>query len=119
MSKRSVLSSILSARCPRCREGKLFTHEVLNGRKMSSMHKQCSNCGLTYEKEPGAFFGAMYVSYAISTGIFLVTSAVLYFFFDDPELKVYLITIPIVSLLLFPFNYRYSRVLFLYIIWKI
>ncbi len=82
------------------------------------MHKNCSNCNLRYEKQPGNFYGAMYVSYAFSTGLFLVTSFVLYHFFNDPPISVYLVTILAVSLILFPINFRYSRVIFLYIIWK-
>ncbi|MGB0165516.1 MAG: DUF983 domain-containing protein [Luteibaculum sp.] len=30
------------------------------------MEKQCEKCGLQYAKEPGFFFGAAYVSYAIT-----------------------------------------------------
>lgn len=82
------------------------------------MHTNCPKCNLRYEKEPGNFYGAMYVSYAFSTGIFLVVAFILYFFFNDPSINVYLITILVVAALLFPWNYRYSRVIFLYIIWK-
>lgn len=114
----SVLTSILKARCPRCREGEVFTHPVMNLAHMSSMHSNCPKCNLRYEKEPGNFYGAMYVSYGFSTGIFLVTAFILYYFFNDPSLNVYLISILLAALLLFPFNFRYSRIVFLYLIWK-
>ncbi|WP_089355979.1 DUF983 domain-containing protein [Ekhidna lutea] len=114
----SVLTSVLRARCPRCKQGDIFTHSSLNLKKMASMHANCPSCNLKYEKEPGNFYGAMYVSYGISTGIFLVTAFVLYYFFNDPALNVYLISILLVALILFPFNFRYSRVIFLYLIWK-
>ena len=118
MKEKSVLSSVLEGRCPRCRKGKLFTHPPYHLKKMFSMHKNCPECNLRFEKEPGNFYGAMYVSYAFSTGIFLATAFVLYYFFDDPSINVYLITILIIAGLLFPLNFRYSRILFLYIIWK-
>ena len=118
MSQKSVLASILKAKCPRCKEGDLFTHGMLNLRKVSSMHTNCPNCDLRYEKEPGNFYGAMIVSYAFSTGIFLVSAFILYTFFNDPPIEVYLITILIAALALFPINYRYSKVVFLYLIWK-
>ncbi|MFK7953030.1 MAG: DUF983 domain-containing protein [Ekhidna sp.] len=118
MTKRSALSGILNAKCPQCREGEVFTDKMLNLKRMSSMHKNCANCNLRYEKEPGNFYGSMYVSYGFSTGLFLVTAFILYVFFDDPALSVYLATIVVVSLLLFPINFRYSRMIFLYIIWK-
>ncbi|WP_462290060.1 DUF983 domain-containing protein [Ekhidna sp.] len=82
------------------------------------MHANCPNCNLRYEKEPGNFYGAMYVSYGFSTAIFLITAFILYYVFDDPELNVYLISILVVAAVLFPFNFRYSRVIFLYLIWK-
>lgn len=82
------------------------------------MHKNCPNCNLRYEKEPGNFYGAMYVSYAFSTGLFLVTYFILYVFFDDPSINVYLITMLTAALLFFPINFRYSRIIFLYLIWK-
>jgi uncharacterized protein (DUF983 family) len=118
MSKKSVLASIFNAKCPRCKEGDLFTHHIFNLKHVSSMHSNCPNCNLRYEKQPGNFYGAMYVSYAFSTGLFLVTAFILYYFFNDPSIEVYLLTILGVAVVLFPVNFRYSRVLFLYIIWK-
>ena len=118
MKERSVLSSVLGARCPRCREGEVFTHSMFNLRKIFSTHTNCPHCGLRYEKEPGNFYGAMYVSYAFSVGIFLVTGFILYYFFNDPPIEVYLAVILSVAALLFPINFRYSRIIFLYIIWK-
>ena len=35
------------------------------------MHKQCSSCNLNFEPEPGYYFGAMFISYAISASILL------------------------------------------------
>ena len=118
LSSMSVLASIIKAKCPRCKEGEVFTHPVMNLSHMSSMHTNCPKCNLRYEKEPGNFYGAMYVSYGFSTGIFLVTAFILYYFFNDPSLNVYLISILLAALLLFPFNFRYSRIIFLYLIWK-
>lgn len=116
--ERSVLSSVLRARCPRCREGEVFTHSTFNLKRIFSMHKNCPHCKLRFEKEPGNFYGAMYVSYGFSTGIFIVMALVLYYFFDDPSIQVYLIAILLVAVLLFPLNIRYSRIVFLYLIWK-
>jgi hypothetical protein len=39
---------------------------------MFEVHKTCSHCHLKYEKEPSFFYGAMYVSYAISSGWFMI-----------------------------------------------
>ena len=79
------------------------------------MHKYCPHCGLRYEVEPGFFFGAMYISYSISVAVLLTTAFVLFFVFDDPELIVYIITVPTIVLLILPLTFRFSRVIFLHI----
>lgn len=83
------------------------------------MHKSCPYCGLDYEPEPGFYWGAMYISYAFSVGVVLITGFVLYFFFNDPELWVYLVSIPLALLAFMPFMFRYSRVLLLYFLARV
>lgn len=33
------------------------------------MHDRCPNCGLLFNREPGYFLGAMYVSYALALAV--------------------------------------------------
>lgn len=115
MSERKALQAALEGRCPRCREGKMFTHSVYNIKHMGKMNDGCPVCGLKYELEPGFFYGAMYVSYAFSVAILLTTTFALYFFFSDPPLTVYIVTITLISLISYPLNFRYSRILFLHL----
>lgn len=56
------MQSMWKYKCPRCREGDLFT-KPFNLKKPIEMHERCSCCGLKYEAEPGYFFGAMFISY--------------------------------------------------------
>jgi uncharacterized protein (DUF983 family) len=63
----SYLSSTLSCRCPRCREGKLFTnHLSINLKKNMEMNKECPVCGQPTEIEVGFYYGTSYVSYVLS-----------------------------------------------------
>ncbi|GAA0894450.1 hypothetical protein GCM10009122_41310 [Fulvivirga kasyanovii] len=78
------------------------------------MNPQCSECGLHYEREPGFFFGAMYISYAFSVAIFVAVGVALSFL-GDFSLEIYLLAIIGVIALLLPFLFRYSRILFLYL----
>jgi uncharacterized protein (DUF983 family) len=48
--------------CPRCRQGRLFRRSVFIG--FPAMHESCPVCALKFEREPGYFLGAMYISYA-------------------------------------------------------
>lgn len=113
-ANRGLISAMLQAKCPRCREGDMFQCSLFNITRFSKMHQTCPDCHQKFEVEPGFFIGAMYVSYAMSVGLFLITGLVLYHLFDDPELWVYLTVITILVIVLLPFLYRYSRVLYLY-----
>jgi uncharacterized protein (DUF983 family) len=53
------LWAIVTFSCPRCLQGKLFTGLV-------TMPDNCPVCGLRFEREPGYFSGAMYVSYTLA-----------------------------------------------------
>ena len=61
------LSAVLTNRCPRCREGKIY--EVSNPYKLKTclkMQEHCPLCGQPTEIEVGFYYGTGYVSYAIS-----------------------------------------------------
>jgi uncharacterized protein (DUF983 family) len=60
------IAAIITQRCPRCLQGQVFA-------TLFRMHAQCPLCGLAFEREPGYFTGAMYLSYSVAI---LVTSPV-------------------------------------------
>lgn len=115
MKEKTAIQAILEGRCPNCRDGKIFKHPISKLNRFGLMHKNCPSCGLEFEREPGFFYGAMYVSYALSVAIFLGTVFVLYFLVGDPDLAVYIITVSVVALILYPFTFRYSRILYIYL----
>ncbi|WP_255517967.1 DUF983 domain-containing protein [Fulvivirga sp. M361] len=82
--------------------------------KFHKMNPDCPNCGLHFEREPGFFFGAMYISYAFSVAIFVTVGVALTVLGDYP-LYVYLIGIIGSVILLLPVSFRYSRILFLHL----
>lgn len=51
-------------RCPRCCDGPIYAR--------GEMNQRCPVCHLLFEREPGYFLGAMYVSYGMTTAILLV-----------------------------------------------
>jgi len=55
----------------------------------------------------------MFISYAINVAIFFACWLVLYLFFKPSDL-VYVTSIAMAALVLTPFNYRTSRILWLY-----
>lgn len=68
---------------------------------------------MTFEPEPGFYFGAMFVSYALSVVLFAVIGITLYVL-GNPADWVYLSAIILGAVLFTPFSFRYSRILFLY-----
>ncbi len=113
MPEISTPEAILKAKCPRCHRGNIFKHPALHA-SFSKTYRYCPHCGFVYEREPGFFLGAMYISYVFSVSILLGTSFVLYFGFGDPPNWVYLVSILGITLLFIPLSFRYSRVLYLY-----
>jgi uncharacterized protein (DUF983 family) len=108
--------SILKAKCPQCQSGKMFSHSAFNLKKFTLMHQTCPVCNLTFEIEPGFFWGAMYVSYALTVGLMLALGGLI-LLISDGNAGFYTYIIPIVSALILssPITYRYSRVLMIYL----
>jgi uncharacterized protein (DUF983 family) len=114
MEKRTRLVAILQGRCPRCREGKIFTWPVRKISKFNVMNNECPCCGVRLEPEPGFYQGAMYVGYAITIACIGVISAILYRLNVKSEWT-YIFSIITFMVLIAPLNYRYSRILYLHL----
>ena len=113
--KPSELTAILKGKCPRCREGKMFTSGNLYSRKFADMHPQCPCCGQTFEPEPGFYYGAMYVSFGFSTAIFLAVMVALNLLVEEITMAMVLISVLVVVVGLLPITYRLSRAIWIHI----
>src|SRR5687768_3808995 len=70
------ISSLLSCKCPRCRQGKMFVSD--NPWKLKTtmkMNQACPVCAQPFNLEPGFYYGSSYVSYALSIAISVATLA--------------------------------------------
>jgi hypothetical protein len=76
------------------------------------MYKQCEHCHLIYEREPGFFFGAMFVSYILLVGWFIIWYLVetLYLHWD---LLFFALAMGISGIFLSPITFRWSRMIWL------
>ncbi len=110
-----MLDAILAGKCPRCRKGDMFPYRPYDLKRFSRMNRQCPSCGLVFETEPGFFYGAMYVSYAFSVFILFLMGLVVYLLFEDPPVWVYGIFASLPILILHPFIYRYSRIVYIHL----
>lgn len=74
----------------------------------------CPHCGFRFQIEPGYFYAAMYVSYAMSVVEILTFVYITYQITKSESIGVYIGVVLVTILLLAPFNYRYSRLLLLH-----
>ncbi len=110
----SIGTAILNAKCPQCRKGNMFKHKWWQLSKFVKFYQLCTVCNLRFDREPGFFHGAMYISYAMIVAMVTNVWLILYFVFDDPEFEVYISVIIILNIVLLPIFFRYSRVLYIY-----
>ena len=110
----SEFNAAMQAKCPRCRRGDMFRTSMY-GFKLQKMNENCPHCNLKFEREPGYFYVAMFISYGMNVLEMLIAAIVTYSItqnLTDPLL--YIMVIFPVIFLLSPFNYRFSRVILLY-----
>jgi uncharacterized protein (DUF983 family) len=75
-TKLATVRDILHQRCPRCRAGSMFRYSIFRG--FPKMHDRCPVCDLKFDREPGYFLGAMYVSYGLGLVIVALIAALLW-----------------------------------------
>lgn len=107
--------ALLQGKCPKCYTGAIFKYPVMKHFwKFNQMNTLCPHCGVRLEPEPGFYQGAMYVGYGITMMCIILVSIVLYAA-GHPSEWIYIGVVIGVMILLIPFNYRYSRIVYLYL----
>lgn len=106
----SLWKSLLAMRCPKCRQGELF--QPINWKRPSSffeMKKNCEICNQAFEPEPGFYFGAMFISYALNTALFIAIWVAYSTLVEEFSILELIIWIGISALFLLPVFFRLSR----------
>ncbi|HUH19608.1 DUF983 domain-containing protein [Albibacterium sp.] len=100
--------ALVHAKCARCRKGRMFEPGVFK----QKMFIRCEYCDLFYERHPGYFYVAMYVSYALNVAEVIALAIATFVLSGGSEnVWLYLAVILTFTILLAPFNFCYSRVL--------
>lgn len=113
MPRKGKIRALIEARCPQCRIGKMFVGGTYGFRKQRT-NDICPYCGLEFEIEPGYFYAAMYVSYAMAVLEVLAIGFATYLISESESPWVYSVVLFFSILFLAPFNYRYSRLILLF-----
>lgn len=77
------------------------------------MNPTCPECGVAFEREPGYFFGAMYLSYGLGVAAVAPVCVVLYYLTQMTVEWIGIIA-GLELLVLSPWLFRYSRVLWIH-----
>ncbi|TBX69603.1 DUF983 domain-containing protein [Flavobacterium silvisoli] len=109
LKKGSKLNSILTGSCPRCQEESMYVDpNPYHLKNIYTMHEECSHCKLRYQIEPSFFYGAMYVSYALTVAIG-VTAFIISHVFIGLELLHSFVAIILALFILMPVTARLAR----------
>lgn len=103
--------AILHGLCPRCRQGRIFSRSLFAG--LPKMNDLCPACGLKFEREPGYFLGAMYISYAMGVAV-MALLIVIFWLTTNWRLEKLIIAGAIALLPFAPFITVFARVLWLH-----
>ena len=107
-NKGTKMYSMLHEKCPKCHTGNMFVNSPFSLR-FGDMHKTCPHCGFDLIQEPSFYFGAMYVSYGVQVAVFVAVYFALRFTVD-PSTWTYVAGMIVGSIVILPFNFRFSRV---------
>ena len=108
------MKTLLEGKCPKCKEGKIFKSKGnIFLLKAPVMNDNCPVCNQKFEKEPGYFLGAMYVSYGLAVGQALVAFLITAYLTSD---VFWWLLVPASAILLFSlFNYRVARTVWIHL----
>ena len=120
MSFGRKLYSIFKFKCPRCCKGEfLESRNVYDLKKAGNLKKNCSHCGLKYSKEPGFYYGAMYVTYALGVAIMVAVWIAFEVLYPDYTIGAIVAVISAVVILGAPYLYALSKIIWANILFTI
>lgn len=116
--KDTMLYSILGFKCPYCHTGDFFVSHPYDLRHTGDVHDHCGHCGRRFNIEPGFYYGAMYVSYAIGVAAMVTVWVACSILF--PDLSPTGLVIAILSTLLAgaPYFYALSKIIWANLFFK-
>ncbi len=109
--KETRLYSILSLTCPHCHEGRFFVSHPYDLSRAGDLHARCGRCGRTYSKEPGFYYGAMYVAYGIGVAVCVTTWVVMEVLWPKATMLQQILTISGVMVVGTPLFYALSKII--------
>jgi uncharacterized protein (DUF983 family) len=107
ISPSGTFRRLLRLLCPRCGRGQVF-------QGWFRMNETCPSCTYRFEREPGYFVGAMYISYALAIPTYATLVLCFRRWVPNGSLLFALLAALPPFLLLVPLIFRYSRISWIY-----
>lgn len=108
------LYSIFNQTCPVCNEGKVFKYkQMYDFKKFDQMYERCPHCDHKFEIETGFWYGAMYVSYALTVAFSVAAFILTYLFYPKAGPFVYFGMICLIVVGFVPVTFRWSRMIWM------
>ncbi|MCC7332099.1 MAG: DUF983 domain-containing protein [Flavobacteriales bacterium] len=118
LAEKNLIVSVLNLKCPKCRKGDLFCNKnSYQFKGFFNMYNNCAVCGQDLQIEVGFYYGAMYVSYALTIAIIVSLLTALYVF-DIFAIELFLITDVLVLIATLPYVFKVSRAIWIAIMIK-
>lgn len=109
-AKRSKLYSIFRYKCPHCHEGDFFVDSnPYHLARAGDVLERCPVCGRKFTPEPGFYYGAMYVAYALTVAIFVTIYVAINVLFPEAAPSVTVTAVLTALLVLAPWLYALSK----------
>ena len=107
---RSKFHSIFRYKCPHCHEGDFFVdNNPYNLAKAGDVLERCPVCQRKFTPEPGFYYGAMYVSYALTVAVFVTVYVAINVLFPEAATWVTVTAVLTALVVLAPWLYAISK----------
>lgn len=108
--KRNFILNLYNEKCPNCTKGYVFKQNI-SILKLPIMYDACEKCNYHFDREPGYFIGAMYISYGFAALQGIITFFILHLSFPLLSILLKTLIVMFVVTILGRKNYKLSRVL--------
>jgi uncharacterized protein (DUF983 family) len=112
--KGSLFMRIMKEKCPNCGKGDVYAKKT-RFLELPVMKDDCDICHYHFDREPGYFLGAMYISYGLAVLQGILTFVLLRTFLPEIDtIWVVLIILAVISAFSMK-NYKLSRIIYIHI----
>ena len=99
-------------KCAECHRGDLFPTGSFSFSRPFEMYRRCPRCNANYFPEPGFYYGAMFISYILSSFLILGFVMLLHWVFDVSLMASFWWTLVLVAVF-FVWWFRFARAVWL------